>query len=147
MIYCVLCWRLRDIVNQVRVISSQWGTWNKPSMENVWVSIGERWGVENTKEKDGDAQNRGGVGPKKGHEGYITKSNGIFSWVRTPPPPWGPKRANTWGRIEEAQNCGEPARKGVRGILSKNMGILTRMSNVKRQIAIVETGIVRRHNN
>ena len=33
-------------------------------MENVWVSIGEQWGVENTKGKDGDAWIREGVGQK-----------------------------------------------------------------------------------
>ena len=43
---------------------------------------------------------------------------------------------------------GDPARKGMRGILAKkNMRILTGKSNVKMQIAIVETVIVRRHNN
>ena len=55
-------------------------------MENVWVSIGEQWGVENTKGKDGDARIRGGGGPKRAMRGILPKAMGYSHGGVTPTP-------------------------------------------------------------
>ena len=85
-------------------------------MKNVWVSIGEQWGVQNTKGKDGDARICEEVGPKKDHEGYSTKSKGILTWGSTllsqnvPTPGEGYRRLRIMG---------DPAEKRMRGIIAK----------------------------
>ena len=57
-------------------------------MKNVWVSIGEQWGVQNTKGKDGDARICEGVGPQKDHEGYINyQKQGDIHMGEYPPLP------------------------------------------------------------
>ena len=88
-------------------------------MKNVWVSIGEQWGVQNTKGKDGDARICEGVGPKKNHEGYITKSKGIFTWGSTPSPHEDQNVQTPGEGYRRLRIVEDLAEKRMRGIIAK----------------------------
>ena len=86
-------------------------------MKNVWVSIGEQWGVQNTKGKDGDARICEGVGPKKDQK--LPKARG-YSHGGVPPSPHEDQNVQTPGEgYRRLRIVGDLAEKRMRGIIAK----------------------------
>ena len=92
-------------------------------MKNVWVSIREQWGVQNTKGKYGDARICEGVGPKKTMRGILPKARGYSHGgvhVGVPPSPHEDQNVHTPGegyrRLRIVEDLAEIR---MRGIIAK----------------------------
>ena len=88
-------------------------------MKNVWVSIGEQWGVQNTKGKHGDAGFVKGWAPKKTMRGILPKARG-YSHGGVPPSPHEDQNVQTPGEgYRRLRIVGDLAEKRMRGIIAK----------------------------